>query len=112
MPKKFPVACQPWEESERGWGVRPDGYSLHKSAADVETFIREYWAKQPPGPAPDEYRRPSGIAYMVEVDQKTFSLIKGKGTFFGGLPPASPLAPGQTHAVEKGRLVRKRFSLK
>ena len=27
MKEKY-VVCQLWEESERGWGVRPDGYSL------------------------------------------------------------------------------------
>lgn len=23
------ILCQEWEESERSWGVRPDGASLH-----------------------------------------------------------------------------------
>lgn len=27
--KRHGVICQKWEESERGWGTRPNGYSLH-----------------------------------------------------------------------------------
>ena len=36
-----------WEESERGWGTRPDGCSLHISEEDYHKFIRAYWDKQP-----------------------------------------------------------------
>ncbi|OGZ11915.1 MAG: hypothetical protein A2942_01995 [Candidatus Lloydbacteria bacterium RIFCSPLOWO2_01_FULL_50_20] len=43
--KRFQVLCQKWEESERGWGTRPDGYSLHKSDADREQYIREHMKK-------------------------------------------------------------------
>ena len=39
----IPVVCQYWEESERGWGVRPDGCSLHLTEADRKQFIKEYW---------------------------------------------------------------------
>jgi hypothetical protein len=31
-----------WQESERGLGKRPDGYSLHKSRVDVNTFISDF----------------------------------------------------------------------
>lgn len=67
--KMFRVLCQKWEESERGWGARPDGYSLHLNDADREQYIKEYWSGMP-DEVPDEYSRPCGTAYWCEVDQK------------------------------------------
>jgi len=31
-----------WEESERGWGTRPDGCSLHLTKADFEIYLDNY----------------------------------------------------------------------
>lgn len=53
------IVQQRWEESERGWGVRPDGFSLHLSDEDRTGFIEEYWESMP-DEVPDEYSRPSG----------------------------------------------------
>jgi hypothetical protein len=61
------VVVQKWEESERGWGTRPDGYSVHLTESDRIAFIAEYWARMPSGPAPDEYERPDGTPYLAEV---------------------------------------------
>lgn len=61
------VIVQRWEESERGWGVRPDGYSLHPSEEARAKYVREYWAEQP-DQVPDEYSRPCGEPYEAEVD--------------------------------------------
>ncbi len=36
------VVVQKWEETERGWGVRPDGFSLHLTDADRSAYIGEY----------------------------------------------------------------------
>ena len=47
----------PWFESERGWGIRSDGYSLHESKTDVMSYIRDYWDSMP-DMSPDEYSRP------------------------------------------------------
>lgn len=51
-----------WTETERGWGCRPDGYSLHESKKDVSAYIAAYWAREkelnPGGSVPDEYSRP------------------------------------------------------
>ena len=51
------VAIMPWEESERGWGTRPDGFSIHPDADDYRTFLKAYWDRMPDSP-PDEYERP------------------------------------------------------
>ena len=34
---------QYWEESEEGWGMRPDGATLHKSLEDCQAYIKHYW---------------------------------------------------------------------
>ncbi len=46
-----------WDEKESGWGIRPDGWSLHLSAADYESYLARYWAAVPK-PLPREYSRP------------------------------------------------------
>ena len=50
--------CQPWEESEKNWGVRPDGYTLHMTPTDAKSYIKAFNDKLPEGPAPDVYTRP------------------------------------------------------
>lgn len=69
------VIVQKWEESERGWGTRPDGYSLHLSEADRRAYIAEYWARMPDEP-PDEYSRPDGTPYEATVDNVTFARLR------------------------------------
>lgn len=76
--KLFTVVCQEWEESERGWGVRPDGASLHLTAEDCAKYVKAYIARQPPGPAPHEYTRTSGKPFLVDVDKATYANIKAK----------------------------------
>lgn len=61
------VVRQPWVESERGWGVRPDGDSLHLSMQDLWSFVADYWRTMP-DQAPDEYSRPQGDPDMIEVE--------------------------------------------
>ena len=77
--KKSPVVCQQWEESEAGWGCRPDGYSLHLTEADREAYVKDYWdwekKSNPSGKTPHEYERPCGTPYIVDVDQETYDKI-------------------------------------
>ena len=72
---KYKVVCQRWEESERGWGVRPDGYSLHLTESDRQTFVKAYWDRMPDN-VPDEYLRPSGNPYWCLIDSETYDKIK------------------------------------
>ena len=69
------VICQEWCESERGWGIRPDGYSLHLSKADLEQFIKEYWSTMP-DETPEEYSRPKGKPYLVEIKDKLYRRVE------------------------------------
>ena len=39
------VYLQHWEESERGWGIRPDGCSLHLTLEDRKKYIEKYCAQ-------------------------------------------------------------------
>jgi len=77
--KVYPVVIQNWEEAERGWGIRPDGYSLHKTVKDKEEFIREYWQDMP-SILPDEYSRPATSSIQViDVPEEIYLSIEGNG---------------------------------
>lgn len=76
------VLCQLWEESESGWGTRPDGYSLHKSEEDLAKYLKNHtdWLLKTYGLAtPHEYDRPCGKPYWCEVSQEMFDKIIGTG---------------------------------
>lgn len=84
------VFCQQWEESERGWGVRPDGYSLHLTLADASDFRmhylqhqREYFESCGIDGVPDEYTRPCGDPYRAKVSEELYhKLLKEKSIRF------------------------------
>jgi hypothetical protein len=63
--------CQLWEESERGWGVRPDGFSLHFSLEEHAMFLAAYYENEkkrnPSGEVPDEYSRVCGEPYACKL---------------------------------------------
>ena len=75
------VYCQQWEESERGWGVRPDGYSLHLTVADARQYLRGYWERQQAESptVPDEYSRECGELYPCRVPSEVYQeLVEAK----------------------------------
>lgn len=71
---KYSVYKQDWEESERGWGVRPDGYSLHATLSDCKEYIEAYW-KSMPDYIPDEYSRPVGKTLLIVVDEDIYKKV-------------------------------------
>ena len=73
-PKKHPVVQVSWDESERGWGIRPDGYSFHLNEEDATAYIKEYWDRMPKE-VPDEYSRPENHK-IVDVGPKLYRHIK------------------------------------
>lgn len=79
MNLKYEIVRQEWIESERGWGQRPDGHSLHRTSTDRDMFIALYWAKMPArdrnGNPPDEYSFPAGDTRIVSVDEKTYKEV-------------------------------------
>ena len=74
---------QSWEESEREWGQRPDGYSLHLTEQDAKDYIKSYMdgQKEQLGErTPDEYTRPAGSPYRVIITDKTYANLQESGT--------------------------------
>ena len=91
-PKRFPVVVQKWEETERGWGCRPDGWTMHLTEEDRAAFVKAYWDSMPDGPAPDEYTRTSGSPYIMDVDEETYKKVEASDKHGiwgpGNMPPA------------------------
>jgi hypothetical protein len=56
-----------WEEKERSWGNRPDGWSLHVSREEYERFLELHWARVP-NPRPEEYSFPVPDLALREVE--------------------------------------------
>lgn len=71
---------QYWEESERGWGVRPDGCSIHidlKCHSDYVDLV--YLDRTFHQHIPDEYDRIVGQPIEVEVSESIYnSLLESK----------------------------------
>jgi hypothetical protein len=84
------VVVQKWEEHERGWGTRPDGYSLHPSREHLALFIKQYWNSMPDEPQ-DEYSAPDGTPYVADVDLDVYEKVAKSncGIFLSGTPPGS-----------------------
>lgn len=55
-----------WTEFERGWGQRPDGYSLHASPEAWTEYLTKYRASQS-REVPDEYSAPGDKLVAVEI---------------------------------------------
>lgn len=71
---KKQVVVQLWMEAEKGWGNRPDGYSLHKDEAARAAYVKATWGSRPRDNVPDEYSYPSG-QYDGEVDEATYRTV-------------------------------------
>ncbi len=86
--EKGVVVVVVWEESERGWGERPDGYSLHLTPESVLQFVEDYWATMP-DEVPDEYSRPTGEVYATLVESEIYTQVAASknGIRFYGQPP-------------------------
>ena len=74
------VLRQEWLESERGWGIRPDGFSLHVSREALEKYLkRDQEEKNQTYGVPDEYSRPDGHPYGVDVNTEVYDAIEANG---------------------------------
>lgn len=66
------VWVQKWDESESGWGRKPDGYTLHVEREDITKYMwhmREVEAKEGfgHGNPPPCYVLPDGEPYQTEI---------------------------------------------
>lgn len=80
-PTTYPIVVQKWEESEAGWGCRPDGWTMHLNAAAHEAWMERHRKAQEEdyrttGKVPHEYTRPDGSPYVMDVDEETYERIK------------------------------------
>lgn len=65
---------QRWEESERGWGVRPDGCSIHLDESQHDLYVRNIY-KDRGDEVPDEYERVCGRLIETFVTDIIFEKI-------------------------------------
>lgn len=97
--------AQTWTESERGWGQRPDGYTLHKTKEDIGFFLERMRAQEAEdykGLTPDEYSFPDSPPTLVEItDPATIAslLASTEGIWGPGRFPPDALAESETMAV-------------
>ena len=70
------VYLQYWEESERGWGVRPDGCSLHLTLEDNKNYVGTiYKDRENDKEVPYEYDRVVGEPIECMIDPILFTLV-------------------------------------
>lgn len=86
----YTLICQEWYESERGWGRRPDGYTLYKTEEDRNKHVaaaekreREQYAKT--NYVPDCYTQTDGKPFRVEVPRAIHDqVVRSKDHFIWG----------------------------
>ena len=93
------LICQKWEESERGWGTRPDGYSLHVGLDALAAYKKACWDRMPPD-APDEYSRTDGEPYECPVTDALVAEVTAAGgnKLYSGSAPWPTRTGGWTSA--------------
>lgn len=81
----FAVYAIYWEESERGWGTRPDGASFHCSVAEGQAYLKQCEdaerKRNPSGEVPDEYDRPvNTVPTLVRVKKDFYDRVMQEKT--------------------------------
>jgi len=71
---------QYWEESERGWGVRPDGCSLHLTKDDCKSYIQKTYESRDSDVVPHEYDRIVGEPIEALVSDEIFNEVSKSGS--------------------------------
>lgn len=97
---------QKWLESERGFGCRPDGYTLHIKREDIDAFLKDMREREmkgmPAGYVPDEYSRPDGQPYLTNIkDRKLMNQIKKSNNGIWGPGGNNYPPPANEDSVEK-----------
>lgn len=73
-----------WEESERHFGIRPDGVTLHKDMETAQKFIDHHWLlfqERYGNTVPDAYSRPDHPR-LVEVSAHYAAMVEREGTIW------------------------------
>ena len=72
------IIFQYWEESERGWGIRPDGCSIHRSLADHKAYVDKMY-KGRGEVIPNEYDRVVGDPMPGLISQTLSTKLFDRG---------------------------------
>jgi hypothetical protein len=67
-----------WIESERGFGKRDDGCSLHVSEEVARAYVQEYNDTLPDDHVPDCYARAVSSYKVIVLDKEMFSKLQEK----------------------------------
>ena len=67
------VYLQHWEESERGWGIRPDGCSLHTTLTERKNYVESIYKDRDANNVPDEYDRVCGEPIEVSIKEELYN---------------------------------------
>lgn len=71
------VVLQIWEESERGFGTRPDGCSVHIDSKERERYINSIYERRKSNSSiPNEYDRIVGEGIDVFIEDALFGLLQ------------------------------------
>jgi hypothetical protein len=73
------VYLQYWEESERGWGIRPDGCSLHLTPINHSSYLKQVYSGRDINNIPDEYDRIVDGLIEVEVVESVYLKVVNNG---------------------------------
>jgi hypothetical protein len=63
-----------WEESERNWGVRPDGCSLHLDSEQLKFFLNNIYSERSKE-IPNEYERVVGKESICFISDDLFERL-------------------------------------
>lgn len=74
------ISMQLWEESERGFGTRPDGCSLHVDSSELSRYVDSVYEQRLGLEVPNEYERVLGCEILAFVDDSIFGKIKESGS--------------------------------
>jgi hypothetical protein len=70
---------QLWEESEKGWGIRPDGCSIHLDEQELKRYISKIYQSRT-DVVPDEYERVVGSNVDCFISDTLYDRLLEKGT--------------------------------
>ena len=69
-----------WEESEKGWGIRPDGCTIHLNEKFRDSYISKIYSNRSNKSTPKEYDRPVGNSIECFISDSLYEKVDQIGT--------------------------------
>ena len=73
------VILQLWEESEKDWGIRPDGCSIHLDESLRSTYVKDLYRDRG-SDVPNIYERVLGEPIIAFVNDDIYAILETKGS--------------------------------